>query len=118
MHSANRQKLSTAVLITQKLAQLCYLPKTKHSCAISTVQSAIRPKLSTAVLIAQTVWAQLEPKISTNAHPVRVHRPKISTAGAKNSTSMLTALTTFRISAHDYQYKPLCSIRIFLDIPC
>ena len=83
MHSANRQKLSTAVLITQKLAQLCYLPKTKHSCAISTVQSANRPKLSTAVLIAQTVWAQLEPKISTNAHPVRVHRPKISTAGAK-----------------------------------
>ena len=72
MHSANRQKLSTAVLIAQKLAQLCYLPKTKHSCAISTVQSANRPKLSTAVLIAQTVWAQLEPKISTNAHPVRV----------------------------------------------
>ena len=98
MHSANRQKLSTAVLIAQKLAQLCYLPKTKHSCAISTVQSANRPKLSTAVLIAQTVWAQLEPKISTNAHPVRVHRPKISTAGAKNSTSVFTALTTFRIS--------------------
>ena len=58
MHSANRQKLSTAVLITQKLAQLCYMPKTKHSCAISTVQSANRPKLSTAVLIAQTVWAK------------------------------------------------------------
>ena len=82
MHSANRQKLSTAVLIAQKLAQLCYLPKTKHSCAISTVQSANRLKLSTAVLIVQTVWA-MEPKISTNAHPVRVHRPKISTAGAK-----------------------------------
>ena len=32
MHSANRQKLSTAVLIAQKLAQLCYLPKTKHKC--------------------------------------------------------------------------------------
>ena len=48
----------TAVLIAQKLAQLCYLPKTKHSCAISTVQSANRLKLSTAVLIAQTVWAK------------------------------------------------------------
>ena len=58
VHSANRQKLSTAVLIAQKLAQLCYLPKTKHSCAISTVQSANCPKLSTAVLIAQTVWAK------------------------------------------------------------
>ena len=44
--------------------------------------------------------AQLEPKISTNAHPVRVHRPKISTAGTKNSTSVFTALTTFRISVH------------------
>ena len=65
-----------------KLAQLCYLPKTKHSYAISTVHSAKRPKLNTAVLIAQTL-AQLEPKISTNAHPVRVHRPKISTAGTK-----------------------------------
>ena len=83
MHSANRQKLSTAVLIAQKLAQLCYLPKTKHSCAISTVQSANCPKLSTAVLIAQTVWAQLEPKISTNAHTERVHGPKNNTAGAK-----------------------------------
>ena len=65
-----------------KLAQLCYLPKTKQSYAISTVHSANRPKLNTGVLIAQTL-AQLEPKISTNAHPVRVHRPKISTAGAK-----------------------------------
>ena len=83
MQSAIRPKLSTAVLIAQKLAQLCYLPKTKHSFTISTMQSANRPILSTAVLIAQTVWAQLEPKISTNAHPVRVHRPKISTAGGK-----------------------------------
>ena len=65
-----------------KLAQLCYLPKTKQSYAISTVHSANRPKLNTGVLIAQTL-AQLEPKISTNAHPVHVHRPKISTAGAK-----------------------------------
>ena len=41
-----------------KLAQLCYLPKTKQSYAISTVHSANRPKLSTAVLIAQKL-AQL-----------------------------------------------------------
>ena len=65
-----------------KLAQLCYLPKTKQSYAISTVHSANRPKLNTGVLIAQTL-AQLEPKISTNAHPVRIHRPKNSTAWAK-----------------------------------
>ena len=32
------------------------------------------------------------------AHPVRVHRPKISTTGAKNSKSVLSALPTFRIS--------------------
>ena len=44
-----------------KLAQLCYLPKTKQSYAISTVHSANRPKLSTSVLIAKTL-AQLEPK--------------------------------------------------------
>ena len=55
MHSANRPKLSTAVLIAQNLAQLCYLPKTKQSYAISTVHSANRQKLSTAVLIAQKV---------------------------------------------------------------
>ena len=31
---------------------------------------------------------------------MRVHRPKVSTAGAKNSTSVFTALTTFRISVN------------------
>ena len=113
MHIANRQKLSTAVLIAQKLAQLCYLPKTKHSCAISTVHGTNLPKLSTAVLIGQ--------KIRTTApmHILRAYTDqKLAQHGQKNSTSMLTALTTFRISAHDYLYKPLCSIRIFLDIPC
>ena len=82
VHSANRPKLSRAVLIAQKLVQLCYSSKKKHSCAISTVHSANRLKLSTVVLIAQTL-AQVGPKISTNAYPVCVQRPKISTAQTK-----------------------------------
>ena len=88
------------MLIAQKLAKLCFLPKTKHSYAINTVHSANQPKLSTSVLIAQTL-AQLEPKKSTNAHPVCVHRPKISRAGAKKSTSGLNELTTFCISERE-----------------
>ena len=76
---------ASAIAWQRKLAQLCYLPKTKQSYAISTVHSANRPKLSTAVvLIAQTL-AQLcyLPEIKHSCAISRVHsanRPKQSTA--------------------------------------
>ena len=72
------------MLIVKKSAQLCYLPKTKHSCAISTLHNAYRPKLSTAVLIAKLL-AQLcylpKTKHSCAISTVQsANRPKLSTA--------------------------------------